>query len=155
MARVTRASKLKDTPSESPAKSPATPKKTTEASKADTPLKSVEDANATGTNRQKQKSARRQRFNKKQRDHALEALKELPKDQRKPARAAIYGKRASEPKVLTELQKTIRKQQEEIEELKKQVGDSKSPEATSGGSARKASGGRAEHGLRARKTTSV
>lgn len=156
MARVTRASKLKASPPESPAKVGATPSKSTTASKADTPIKSVEGTDESAIHRRKQQLARRQRFKKKQIQLALEGLKEVPKDQRKAARADIYGKRTSRiggSKAVTELQKTILKQQEEIEELKKLVSDSKSPEAASDGTARTAGGGRG--GLRARKTTSA
>lgn len=154
MARVTRASKPK-----SPAKDKASPAKTTLKAKADTPVKSTEktdNTSAVRTNRQKRQGLRHSDYKRQQRKRALQALKVLEKDpnqslskaERNQTRAQIY--RQWKPKKLSGLEQVVLRQQEEIKQLRQQVGGaSKSPDAAEA----EAKVGSVRGGRRARKST--
>lgn len=160
MARITRASKPK-----SPAKDAASPAKTAVKAKADTPVKSVEDTDVARTNRQKRQALRKTNYKRQQRKRAVQALKALAEDpsqpldkaQRNQARAQIYRQwnpKAQKSEKLSDLEQIVLKQQEEIQQLKQQVGDaSKSPDAAHSVAEDKAIVGGGRGGRRARKTT--
>lgn len=160
MARVTRASKPK-----SPAKDTASPAKTTVTAKADTPVKTIEDTDAAQTKRQKRKTLRSHEYKRQKRRRAVQALKTFAQDpeqplskaQRNQARAEIYRQwtpKAQKSEKLSELEQVVLRQQEEIQQLRQQVGGtSKSPDAAMDAAKAKVDVGGGRGGRRARKST--
>lgn len=124
MARVTRATKPQETPT--PTKPATSPSDSTPTSpkKADIPLKSVErrQRGPQSETRKKRQHARAAARTRKKRQEAIDSLDPA---QRVAARATIHKPwtpRATDPEDVSGLKKLVRKQMEEIEQLKKQAG---------------------------------